>query len=88
MRLPLAATSLATAFTVTTTPQLAFSGMLHLTHISPSVAADAAVATAVAITTAALAAAFAATSTTVTLAPAALGVKVPPARGTTSPRAG
>ena len=85
MRLPLAATSLATAFTVTTTPQLAFSGMLHLTHISPSVAA---VATAVAITTAALAAAFAATSTTVTLAPAALGVKVPPARGTTSPRAG
>jgi hypothetical protein len=84
MRLPLAATSLATAFTVTTTPQLAFSGMLHLTHISPSVAA---VATAVAIATAALAAAFAATST-VTLAPAALGVRVPPARGTTSPRAG
>ena len=87
MRLPLAATSLATAFTVTTTPQLAFSGMLHLTHISPSVAAVAAVATAVAIATAALAAAFAATST-VTLAPAALGVRVPPARGTTSPRAG
>ena len=85
MRLPLATTSLATAFTVTTTPQLAFSGMLHLTHISPSVAA---VATAVAIATAALAAAFAATSTTVTLAPAALGVRVPPARGTTSPRAG
>ena len=84
MRLPLATTSLATAFTVTTTPQLAFSGMLHLTHISPSVAA---VATAVAIATAALAAAFAATST-VTLAPAALGVRVPPARGTTSPRAG